>query len=96
MVSNVSLTDKVPLFIKEGAAILVQDTKLVRQTKDLGNIFQVVGAFKLDQSKSTDQVKYYRASAYMLSIKDFNDDAKVSQCLSQGCLYSINMLLTVT
>jgi len=42
------------LFIKEGAAIMVQDSQFVRQTRDLGNIFQMVGAFKYDDSKSTD------------------------------------------
>jgi alpha-glucosidase (family GH31 glycosyl hydrolase) len=36
---NVSLTDKIPLYIKEGAAILTQNTQFVRQTRDLGNTF---------------------------------------------------------
>lgn len=75
---------------------MTQDTSLVRQTKDLGNIFQLVGGFKLDQSKSTDQIKYYRSSATILSIKDFNDDLKINQCLSQGCQYNFNFILTVT
>lgn len=39
--------------MREGAAILTQDTQFVRQTKDLGNIYQLVGGMKYDQSKST-------------------------------------------
>ena len=53
-ISNVSLTDKVPLFIREGAGVLTQDTEFVRQTKELGNIFQLVAGFKFDSQKSTD------------------------------------------
>ena len=55
-----------------------------------------MGGFKFDQSGSTDQAKRYRSLATILSLKDYNDDAKVSQCLSQGCQYSFNMILTVT
>jgi alpha-glucosidase (family GH31 glycosyl hydrolase) len=95
-IENVSLTEKVPLFMKEGSAILVQDTQFVRQTRDLGNIYQLVAGLKLDGSKSTDQIKYYRGSATILSIKDFNDDSLVSRCISQGCAYSLNFILTVT
>ena len=57
-IDNVSLTDKVPLFLREGTAILTQDTQFVRQTKDLGNIYQLVAGLKFDRSKSTDQVQY--------------------------------------
>ena len=95
-ISNVSLIDKVPLFIKEGAGILTQDTKFVRQTKDLGNIFQLVTGMKYDDSKSTDQTKYYHSSATILSIKDYNDDSIVTRCISQGCQYTLNFILTIT
>lgn len=95
-IDNVSLTDKVPLFMKEGSAILTQDTQGVRQTKQLGNIYQLVAGLKLDQSKSTDTSKVYQAHASILSIKDFNDDSLVTRCISQGCTYSLNFILTVT
>lgn len=49
---------------------------------------------KFDQSKSTDQTKYYRGVANILSIRDFNDDGLVTRCISQGCLYTLNLLLT--
>lgn len=68
----------------------------MRQTKDLGNIFQLVAGFKFDSQKSTDDVQYYRAVASILSIKDYNDDSKINQCLSQGCQYNINLLLRLT
>lgn len=92
---NVSLTDKLPVFLREGAAVLTQDTQFVRQTKDLGNIYQLVAGMKYDQSKSTDQTKYYHGVASILSIRDFNDDGLVTRCISQGCLYTLNFLLTV-
>lgn len=91
-----SLTDKLPVFLREGAAILTQDTQFVRQTKDLGNIYRLVGGMKYDQSKSTDQTKYYRGVATILSIKDFNDDNLIARCVSQGCSYTLNLLLTVS
>lgn len=75
---------------------MVQDTQFVRQTKDLGNIFQMVGAFKYDDSKSTDQTKVYHGSATILSIRDYNDDSLVTKCISQGCSYTLNFILTVT
>jgi alpha-glucosidase (family GH31 glycosyl hydrolase) len=84
-IKNVSLTDKIPLFLRDASGILVQDTQYVRQTADLGNIFQLVAGLKFDSSKSTDAVKYYRAQASILSIRDYNEEAKVSQCISQGC-----------
>ncbi len=94
--NNVSLTDKVPLFIKEGGAILTQDTQFVRQTKDLGNVFQLVAGFKLDQSKSTEQIKVYHAVGSIMSIKDYSDDSLVTRCISQGCLYTMNFILTAS
>jgi hypothetical protein len=68
----------------------------VRQTKDLGNIFQLVAGFKLDQSKSTDQLKYYRSVGDILSIQNYNNDDLVSRCLTQGCVYTLNFVLTVS
>jgi alpha-glucosidase len=38
-IANVTLTDKIPLFIREGAGVLVQETKSVLQIKDLTNSF---------------------------------------------------------
>ena len=93
LIDNVSLTEKIPLFMKEGSAILVQDTQFVRQTRDLGNIYQLVAGMKFDSSKSTDQVKVYRGSAAILSIKDFNDDSSVTRCINQGCTYTLNLVL---
>lgn len=84
------------MFLREGYGILVQDTQYVRQTKDLGNVFQLVAGFKFDQGRSTEQIKYYRAAAAILSLKDYNDDSRITQCISQGCQYTLNMILTVT
>jgi alpha-glucosidase (family GH31 glycosyl hydrolase) len=93
-ISNVQITDKVPLFIRIGTAVLLQDTTTVRQTKDLGNVFRVVGAFFLDTRRSNSTVKYYRSSTSMIGIKDYNDQNKIATCISQGCEYVFNMLLT--
>jgi len=42
LLENVALTDKVPLFIKEGFAIIAQDTTNVVNTKQLGNTFKIL------------------------------------------------------
>lgn len=67
----------------------------MRQTKDLGNIFQLVAGFRKD-NRTTEEIQYYTAEAAILSIKDYNDEAKVNQCLTQGCQYVLNLLLRVT
>jgi hypothetical protein len=76
--------------------ILVQDTKFVKQTRDLGNIFGLVGGMKFDSSKSSDQTKVYNGVGTILSIKDYNDDSLITRCISQGCAYNMNCVLTIT
>lgn len=34
--------------------------------------------------------------ATILSIKDFNDDSILTRCVSQGCSYTLNLILTVS
>ena len=44
-IENVQITDRIPLYIREGSAILSQKTENVRSSRDLDNVFQMVIGF---------------------------------------------------
>ena len=69
---------------------------MIRQTKQLTNLFEMVGGMKLDTNKSNSTAQFYSANGSMISIKDYNDDAKITQCLTQGCQYFFNITYTKT
>lgn len=93
---GVKLTDKVPLFLREGTMVLTQDTENVRSTKELNNRFTLVAGFHFDAARSNSTHKYYSAAGNHISLNDYNNNAKIDLCLSQGCDYVFNMLLTST
>lgn len=73
MIENVKVTDKVPLFIREGAMILTQNTDDVLSTKDLQNNFQMVAGFHYNKQKSNETFSYYNAAGAHISILNYND-----------------------
>lgn len=95
-IDNVQLTDKVPLFLREGTMILTQNTENVKSTKDLGNKFTLVAGFHYDAQRSNSTHKLYSANGQHISLSDYNIDTKIDQCLQQGCNYIFNLLLTQT
>lgn len=95
-IENVQLTDKIPLFLREGTMILTQNTENVRSTKDLGNKFTLVAGFHYDAQRSNTTHKLYSANGQHISLSDYNIDSKIDQCLQQGCNYVFNLLLTQT
>jgi len=44
-IKNISITDRVPLFLRAGYAVFQQDVTNVRQTNDLDNRFHLVASF---------------------------------------------------
>lgn len=84
-IENVQLTDKLPLFIREGGMILMQNTDKVRSTKDLDNQFHMVAGFHYDSKKSDPDHKLYEAQGSHISISDYNDETRVNFCITQGC-----------
>ena len=90
-IADVKLTDKLPLFLREGSMVLIQNTDNVKSTKDLGNDFHLVGGFFYNSRKSDEDIQFYEAQGSHISISDYNDETKVTLCLSEGCEYTFNL-----
>ena len=74
--SNVSIVNKpnelVPLFLREGFGLMIQNSTLVTQTRQLDNKFTLMAAMNKDSaSNATDKI--YTSSAYTLSIGNYED-----------------------
>jgi hypothetical protein len=54
----------------------------------------MVAGLKLDANRSNSTAQFYSANGSMISIKDYNDDLKITTCLSQGCEYFFNVTIT--
>lgn len=64
----------------------MQNTTLVTSTRQLTNVFELVAGLHLDSKNGTSSI--YTGNGSMISIKDYNDETKLSACISQGCKYS--------
>lgn len=51
----------------------------------------MVSGLRLDSRNESSQI--YTGNGSMISIKDYNDETKLSACISQGCRYFFNMRL---
>lgn len=96
LISDVQVFDKIPIFLREAAAVLTQDTSKVQQTKDLNNKFTITAGLRFDSKRSNSTAKLYEAVGTILSIADFNDDRKVDTCTVDGCEYKISVWLAVS
>lgn len=85
LITGIELTDKIPLFLREGGAILVQDVTSVVNTKQLNNRFNIYAGFRYDSRRSNGTHKVFEAVGNILSLKDYNDDSKLNLCLSENC-----------
>ncbi len=85
-----------PVFLREGALVLTQDTEHVTQTKQLTDHFNLVAGFKFNGNRSDADHKVYDAIGAMISIGDYEDTHKIDECLKEGCEYIFNTILRVT
>lgn len=93
-ISDVGLTDPVPLFLREGTLILTQNTENVLSTKDLGNVFTLVGGYHLDTRRSNTTHRIYESTGVHISLDDYNNDKKIDSCIAHGCDYVFTTVLT--
>jgi alpha-glucosidase (family GH31 glycosyl hydrolase) len=91
--TNISLTAKVPLFLAEGKAIFLQNTANVTKTNQLTNVFELVAGLHLESNGST---TISTGNGSMISIQNYNDEPKLTSCLSQGCQYAFKLNFTQT
>lgn len=66
------------------------------RVEHLDNRFALKTALMLDAGRSTEQLDVYSSTARLLSIRNFSDEASVSQCLQYGCEYAVVGELKVT
>jgi hypothetical protein len=92
--TNITLTAKVPLFLAEASVMFMQDTTSVTKTRQLTNIFELIGGLHLDSTNSSSTIS--SGSGSMMSIQNYNDESKLSSCLSQGCQYLFNLSFVQT
>ena len=92
-ITNIQLTDKLPLFLREGTMILMQNTDNVMNTKDLNSEFHLVIGFSSNNGKSVGGQRSFEAKGSHISISDYADETKVSRCLAESCLYNFVLAL---
>lgn len=96
LLQNISLTDLVPIFVREGFVMISQDATDVRNTQQLGNSFVCLAGMRYDTRRSNSTTKVYEAVGTVLSIKDYNDDSLVDLCIREGCEYVITFVARVS
>ena len=95
-IENVQITDRIPLFIREGEMVLTQNTDRVSSSKDLDNVFHMVMGCHFENTLSNATHKIYVAGGSHLSIRDYNDETKLEFCILEGCQYTFGLRLEVT
>lgn len=90
------ITDAVPIFLREGTGLLMQNVANVRKTSQLGNEFILRAAFGFNSKNSTADLKKYDSAIGLLSIKDYNNETNIDYCLRQGCEYSFLAVLAIS
>ena len=91
-----SITDAVPMFLREGTGIFWQDVTNVRKSSQLGNEFILRAAFGFNSRNSTADVKKYDSFLGMLSIKDYNNESNIQACIREGCEYTVLAVLVIS
>lgn len=67
-ISDIKLTDEIPLFIREGAIVSVQNVQKIVNTKQLDNSYMLSMALAYDGSRSNSTHTVYRATGHLLAI----------------------------
>lgn len=76
-ISNVKLTDPVPLFLLEGSMIFTQNTEKVVNTKQLDNVFIVNMGLDFNEYLSNSTHDVYEAEGVVLAVKNYNNDSHI-------------------
>lgn len=97
LITNVKITDPVPIFIREATIIATQDVKNVRSTKQLDNSFLLsIAKMRHDTRRSNSTNQIYEAVGAVLSIKNYEDNTAVDLCSRAGCDYLINAVANIS
>jgi len=85
------LNTTVPIFIRGGHIVAVQNVTNVTRTDDLSNIYQLVIAFQNSTTPGT-----YVAQGNLVGIQNFDDQNVLLKCKKANCLYSLSAIMTIT
>lgn len=96
LLTDIQLTDLLPVFVREGGLVGTQDTKNVVNTQQLDNVFLLSMPLALSAHRSNATQQVYESVGGLLSIKDFNDESLVSQCVKSGCEYILTAVATIS
>lgn len=79
-ISNVQLTDRVPLFLLEGSMIFTQNTDNVVNTKQLDNVFIVNMGLDFNEYLSNSTHDIYEAEGIVLAANNYHNDSHIELC----------------
>jgi alpha-glucosidase (family GH31 glycosyl hydrolase) len=91
---EVELTDAVPLFVRKGYLVFLQDSTNVTKTDQLGSTFQLWAGCNLVSSNAT--TWEYRAIGGLLALGDYDNSNDVDRCLAEECDYRITVTLLIS
>lgn len=74
--------------------MFMQNTTNITKTRQLLNVFELVAGLHPDSTNTSTKVS--TANGTMMSIQNYNDEPKLSTCLSQGCQYFFSISLVQT
>ena len=89
------MTDPIPIFIREGHGVFVQNVTGVTKTSQLNNHFEFRAGMFLVENASSASVKRYTAGSFLLGLKNYEDESKLSLCIYEGCQYEMLWTLQV-
>lgn len=76
--------------------MFTQNTEKVTRTAQLDNHFALLSGMHLDGRISNNTHQYYTAAGGMLSISNYNEESKITDCLKNGCDYGLSMNAVLT
>jgi hypothetical protein len=89
----------VPLFIREGYGVFMQDTTFVTETGRLNNLltpFKITAALKKNDLISTEDFKLYDGTASIMSISNYSDPLAIGNCRKNPCFFEVDLQLQLS
>lgn len=83
------MTDPIPIYIREGHGVFVQNVTGVTKTSQLNNHFEFRAGMYFVENASSSSVKRFTAGSFLLGLKNYEDESKLSLCIYEGCQYEM-------
>lgn len=83
------MTDPIPIYIREGHGVFVQNVTGVTKTSQLNNHFEFRAGMFFVENASSSANKIYTTTSFLLGLKNYEDESKLSLCIYEGCQYEM-------